>query len=232
MTLSTFAVRDPTDGRGFQRKRFRRWGFPGFTETVGVALLDATLLGIPILPLFVFLAEVAVVTIGTMRTIFVSRGRKRLAPILGIFEVSIWLFAIGQVMQNLSDVGCFVAFAAGFAAGNYFGILLEKKLAIGDLVVNVISRRDMRGLIESLKLAEYGVTVVAGQGATGPVQVVSTVIKRKELNNVLGIIKGFDGKAFYSVNELQTAASGVFPMPRSRLRAALPAGIRLFRSAA
>jgi uncharacterized protein YebE (UPF0316 family) len=186
----------------------------------------------PILPVFVFLAEVAVVTLGTMRTIFISRGRKRLAPFLGIFEVSIWLFAIGQVMSNLSDIGCFVAFATGFAAGNYFGILLEKKLAIGDLVVTITSHRNMQTLITNLKAAEYGVTVIDGQGATGPVQVVSTVIKRKELENVLAIIKQFDGNAFYAVNELQSAAAGVFPAARGRLRSALPAGIRLFRSAA
>jgi uncharacterized protein YebE (UPF0316 family) len=201
-------------------------------EIINVALLDATCLGMPILPLFVFIAEAAVVTLSTMRTIFISRGRKGLAPFLGIFEVSIWLFAIGQVMSNLSDIGCFVAFATGFAAGNYFGILLEKKLAIGNLVVTVTSHRDVHALIKSLKAAEYGVTVIDAQGATGPVQVVSTVIKRKELENVLTIIKHFDGGAFYSVNELQSAAAGVSPAARGRLRAALPAGIRLFRSAA
>jgi uncharacterized protein YebE (UPF0316 family) len=207
-------------------------GCPRFTEILSVALLDAICLGMPILPVFVFIAEVAVVTLSTMRTIFISRGRKRLAPFLGIFEVSIWLFAIGQVMSNLSDIGCFVAFATGFAAGNYFGILLEKKLAIGNLVVTVTSHRDMEALIANLKAAEYGVTVIDAQGATGPVQVVSTVIKRKELDRVLTIIKQFDGNAFYSVNELQSAAAGVFPAARSRLRAALPAGVRLFRSAA
>jgi len=201
-------------------------------EIINVALLDATCLGMPILPVFVFIAEVAVVTLGTMRTIFISRGRKRLAPFLGIFEVSIWLFAIGQVMSNLSDIGCFIAFASGFAAGNYFGILLEKKLAIGNLVVTVTSHRDVHTLIKSLKAAEYGVTVIDAQGATGPVHVVSTVIKRKELDNVLTIIKQFDGSAFYSVNELQSAAAGVYPAARGRLRGALPAGIRLFRSAA
>jgi uncharacterized protein YebE (UPF0316 family) len=197
-----------------------------------VDLLDASCLGIPVLPLFVFLAEVTVVTLSTMRTIFISRGKKRLAPFLGVFEVSIWLFAIGQVMRNLSDLGCFVAFAGGFTAGNYFGILIEKKLAIGNLVVTVTSHRDVQTLIRSLKAAEYGVTVMDAQGATGPVHVVSTVIKRKELDNVQGIIKEFDGSAFYSVNELQSAAAGVFPAARRRLRAALPTGLGLFRPAA
>jgi uncharacterized protein YebE (UPF0316 family) len=195
-------------------------------------LASTTLFSGLTLPLFVFLAEVAVVTLSTMRTIFISRGRKFLAPILGLFEVSIWLFAIGQVMQNLSDMRCFVAFAGGFTVGNFLGILLEKKLAIGNLVVNVISHRDAAMLIESLKLAKYGVTAIGAQGATGPVQVVTTVIKRKELNNVLSLIKQFDAKAFYSVNEIQAAASGIFPETKNRLRGEFPPAPRLFRTAA
>ena len=159
-----------------------------------------------ILPVFVFLAEVTVVTLSTIRTIFVARGMKYLAPLLGLFEVSIWLFAIGQVMRNLNDPWCFIAFAAGFTMGNFLGIHIEKRLAIGNLVVNVISHKDAGVLVESLKQAEYGVTAVDAQGAMGPVRVVTTVIRRKELANVLTLVKRFDERAFYSVNELQAAS--------------------------
>src|ERR1044071_7902580 len=71
----------------------------------------------------IFLAEMCVVTIGTLRIIFVARGRKYLAPLLGFFEIMSWLFAIGQVMQNLDNPVCFLAFAAGFTLGNFLGIL-------------------------------------------------------------------------------------------------------------
>jgi uncharacterized protein YebE (UPF0316 family) len=74
------------------------------------------------LPLLVFVAEVCVVTLSTIRIIFVSRGMKVLASVLGFFEISIWLFAIGQIMQNLSDFGCYLAFSGGFTLGNYLGI--------------------------------------------------------------------------------------------------------------
>jgi uncharacterized protein YebE (UPF0316 family) len=206
----------------------------GKTEEVGVVVLLASTSWFSdlTLPLFIFLAEVAVVTLCTMRTIFISRRRKFLAPLLGLVEVSIWLFAIGQVMRNLSDLRCYLAFAGGFTIGNFLGILLEKKLAIGNLVVNVISHRDAAMLIESLKLAKYGVTAIGAQGAKGPVQVVTTVIKRKELGNVLSLIKQFDAKAFYSVNEIQAAESGIFPETKNRLRGAFPGSPKLFRTAA
>src|SRR5712692_7979401 len=129
---------------------------------------------LPALPLLVFFAELCVVTLGTIRIIFVARGMKILAPFLWFFEVSIWLFAIGQIMQNLTDLGCYLAFAGGFTAGNYLGVLIEKKLAIGSVVVRVITPREVGELIVGLQAAEYGVTTIDAQGGTGPVKVVLT----------------------------------------------------------
>ena len=185
-----------------------------------------------LLPVLVFLAELCVVTLCTLRVIFLARGMKILAPVLGFFEVTIWLFAIGQIMQNLSDLWCYLAFASGFTLGNFLGVLIEKKLAIDSVVIHITTRRDADELVEHLRRAEYGVTRMDARGATGPVQVVFTVIKRKELPNVVAIIKGFDPRAFYSVNELQAAAEGIAPASRSRLRGVLPLSLRFSRSAA
>jgi uncharacterized protein YebE (UPF0316 family) len=184
------------------------------------------------LPLLVFLAELCVVTIGTIKIIFVARGMKLLAPLLGFFEVSIWLFAISQILQNLSDVGLSFAFAGGFTAGNFLGVIIEKKLAIGSVVVRVITPRDVTDLIGGLHAADYGVTTIDAQGATGPVKIVFTIVRRKELEHVVSIIKAFDANAFYSVDDLQSLQAGVFPVPKGRLRGLVPVPLRLFRSAA
>lgn len=174
-----------------------------------------------LVPLAIFLAEMCVVTLGTLRIIFVSRGMRFLAPLLGFFEIMIWLFAISQVMQNLSHVACFLAFAGGFTLGNFLGIIIEKKLAIGTLVVRIITRRECGELVEGLRAANYGVTCVDAQGATGPVKIVFSVIKRKELSRVVALIGRFHPKAFYSVDEIQAAAEGVFPQAPPRRAPAL-----------
>src|SRR5512136_2996901 len=84
-----------------------------------------------IMPLLIFLARICDVSIGTMRIIFVSKGKKNIAPILGFFEVLIWITAISKIMQNLDDYINYVAYAAGFATGNLVGMILEEKLAMG-----------------------------------------------------------------------------------------------------
>jgi uncharacterized protein YebE (UPF0316 family) len=170
-----------------------------------------------LLPLSVFTAELCVVTIGTLRIIFVSRGMKFLAPVLGFFEVMTWLFAITQIMQNLSNPACFVAFAAGFAVGNFLGIQIERKLAMGSAVIRVITRQDSDALTGALRGANYGVTTLEGQGGTGPVRVVLTVVKRRELDRVVAIIKQHEPRAFYSIDELQSVAEGIFPARRGVL---------------
>jgi uncharacterized protein YebE (UPF0316 family) len=183
------------------------------------------------LPLAVFVAEMAVVTLGTLRIIFVSRGRRLLAPLLGCFEVSIWLFAVGQTMQNLSDPACFAAFAGGFTCGNFLGVLIEKRLALGTVVVRAITRKDGSALAERLSEGGYGVTLLDGQGATGPVQVLLTVVPRRVLPTVTALLRAADPAVFLSVDEIQSASQGVFPCTRGRARLA-PAPVRLSREAA
>jgi uncharacterized protein YebE (UPF0316 family) len=173
---------------------------------------------LPGLPLLVFVAELSVVTLGTMRIIFISRGMKWLAPLLGFFEVCIWLFAIGQIMRNLNNIGCYLGFAGGFTMGNFLGVWLEKRLALGKVVVHVITTNDANELMERLRTENYGVTLLDARGGTGPVKMVLTVIQRKELGHVLDLIKGFDAHAFYAVNDLQVTAAGIFPSSRGRLR--------------
>ena len=56
-----------------------------------------------ILPLMIFVARIMDVSIGTLRIIFVSRGNKLVAPILGFFEVLIWIFAISYIIQHLDN---------------------------------------------------------------------------------------------------------------------------------
>jgi uncharacterized protein YebE (UPF0316 family) len=182
------------------------------------------------LPFFIFGAEVCVVTISTVRTIFVARGMRYLAPVLGFFEVSIWLFAIGEVMKNLSDFTCSLAFAGGFTLGNFLGILVEQKLAMGSAVVRIITRRDATELIEWLREAGFGVTSVDAHGATGPVQMVFTVVKRKRLGEVLTLAKRFDPRVFYSVDDIQSAADNVPTPERRRLRGLIPAFFHLERA--
>jgi len=176
-----------------------------------------------ILPLLVFFARILDVSLGTMRIIFTSRGKRHLAPFLGFVEVFIWVVVISQIVGNLSNIAGYFAYAAGFAAGNYVGIFIEEKLALGTLIIRAILNETSVELIDRLRSAGFGVTSFIAQGATGPVTVVYTVFRRKELNQVVDIIRQVNPKIFYTVEEIRSAREGIFHPPKSST-----SGSRLF----
>ena len=167
------------------------------------------------LPFLIFVARVTDVSMGTVRIIFISRGLKYLASIVGFFEILIWLLAIGQIMKNLSSPACYVAYAGGFAAGNFIGISIAEKLSLGVALIRVITQKDALPLVEQLKDTNYGVTSVDGHGATGQVKVVFTIVPRREVPSVIALIKRFNPHAFYSIEEVGFVEKGTFPLRKS-----------------
>ena len=164
-----------------------------------------------IIPFLIFLARIADVSLGTIRLIFISRGMKYIAPIVGFFEILIWLLAIGQIMNNLTSPVCYVAYAGGFAMGNFIGISIAEKLSLGVVLIRIVTKKDATELVECLNSADYGVTSVDGHGATGQVMVLFTIVPRREVKNVVDIIMKFNPSAFYTIEEVGFMEKGVFP---------------------
>lgn len=173
--------------------------------------IDSETLSLIIVPILIFIARVTDVTFGTIRIILISRGRKFVAPIFAFFEIIIWLFAISQIMQHLSNVIYYLAYALGFSAGTFVGIWVEEKMALGMVIIRIITKKDASKLVEHLRSIGYGVTSFDGQGATGPVKLIYMTIERKDIDNIIEIIKEFNPKAFFSIEEVRLENAGVFP---------------------
>ncbi len=165
-----------------------------------------------LLPALIFLARICDVTLDTLRIIYVGRGMKFLAPVIGFVEVLIWLVAITQIFKNLSNPVCYVAYAGGFAMGNFIGILIEEKMAIGTVVIRIITQKDAQSLIDCLKENRYGVTHVDAQGAMGQVKIIFTIVKRKSIDSVLEIVRVCNPLAFYTIEDVRSVRKGVFPL--------------------
>jgi uncharacterized protein YebE (UPF0316 family) len=164
-----------------------------------------------VLPILIFSARVADVSLGTIRVIFISKGLKYIAPVIGFFEVIIWLLAIGQVMQNLTNVASYIAYGAGFATGTLMGMLVEERLSLGTVIIRVITRKDSADLVSRLRSLNYGVTEVNAEGSTGHVKVLLMVIRRQDTNEVVAAIKQFNPAAFFPIEEVKSVKEGVFP---------------------
>ncbi|MBN2720112.1 MAG: DUF2179 domain-containing protein [Proteobacteria bacterium] len=168
-----------------------------------------------VVPILIFLGRIADVTVGTMRIIFVSRGLRMLSVVAGFVEIMVWLLVLRQIMGNLDHWTYFIAYAAGFSAGNYIGITIERHLAIGHIIVRVITQKEAPGLERYLRNHDFMMTVLDARGDTGPVKVLFMVIKRKALGEVLRVIRKFHPLAYYTVEDLRYVSQRM-PDPVSR----------------
>ncbi len=163
-----------------------------------------------ILPGLIFFARILDQSIGTMRLIFLSKGMKHIAPFLGFFEVIIWLLAIGQIMQHLDNWVCYIAYGAGFATGNFVGMILEEKLSLGTSIIRVILTHESPELITALNSHNFGLTILDAEGAKGKVKIIFSIIRRKEIPVFLNTLHVYHPAAFYTIEDVKTARDGVF----------------------
>lgn len=159
----------------------------------------------------IFLARIIDVSIGTVRIILVARDLRFLASLLGFFEVLIWLVAISQIVTNLNSIELYIGYSAGFAAGTYIGMTVERRLSIGTLLVRIVLPGGINGLAKKLAEAGHRVTELAGEGAKGPVSILFTIIKRSRLREVIDTVNTFHPDAFYTVEDIRLARHAVAP---------------------
>ena len=159
----------------------------------------------------IFIARICDVTLDTLRIIFVSKGNKLVAPILGFFEVLIWIIAITRIIKNLSNPVCYIAYAAGFATGNYVGLLVEERLAVGIVLIRIITTREVPELTLKLSQLNIGITSIEAKGSKGKVNVIFTVVPRTIVQDALHLILESDREAFYSIEDIRSVNKGIFP---------------------
>ncbi|TGL63526.1 DUF2179 domain-containing protein [Leptospira sarikeiensis] len=152
-----------------------------------------------LLPLGIYCARMTDVSIGTVRIILISRERKIFAAMLGFVEVLLWLIVITQIMRNLSNVLCYIAYAGGFATGTFLGMVVEEKLAIGHSLIRIIVPEKGEEIVQNLTQAGYRTTSLEAQGARGPVKVILSFLRRKDIPIVLAILKKTAPGAFYTI---------------------------------
>ncbi|MCB1190812.1 MAG: DUF2179 domain-containing protein [Leptospiraceae bacterium] len=167
-----------------------------------------------LVPLLIMIARMLDVSIGTIRIIFVSKGKEKVAASLGFIEVIIWLIAITQVLKNLTNPISYIAFAIGFSLGNIIGIKIERKLAVGMQIIRIIKKNKLRTLQLLLRDEGYGVTTVIGQGGKNDVEIVYVVLERRKTKTALKIVEMIEPDSFVTIQDILSHQKGFFKAPQ------------------
>lgn len=156
----------------------------------------------------IFFARVVDVSIGTVRMILAAKGYRRIAPILGFFEVFIWITVVSHVFSTMSGVLSYLFYAGGFAAGNYVGILIESKINLGFRSVRIITQKRGKEISDKLREASFGITTVKGEGLKGEVLLIYTVVAKSTVAQLLEIVDIEDDSAFITIEDISSHKSG------------------------
>ncbi|MGH7503126.1 MAG: DUF2179 domain-containing protein [Longimicrobiales bacterium] len=173
-------------------------------------------------PIIIFALRLFDVSLSTIRILLAVRNRRVLVPIIGFFEVLIWVFAAGNAIRHLESVWHVLGYAAGFSTGTLVGLWIEEKLAIGIATMRVVTKRTGAGLAEGMRQLGCGVTELIGQGRHGAVEVLFSVVPRRRIPDVIAEVERWDPDAFITVEEPREIRRGwMHSTPRLRLQTGL-----------
>jgi uncharacterized protein YebE (UPF0316 family) len=167
---------------------------PGALEVIATSIL-------------IVLARIGDVSLGTVRTVAVINGRRWLSWVLGFFEVLLWIVVVSRVIQTIGESPLYpIAYALGFATGNFIGITIENHVAYGEQVVRIFSRRGA-ALATILRERGFRVTEFEGRGRDGPVEMLFIETRRKTVPAALAAARNIDPECFYVVDDVRVASA-------------------------
>jgi uncharacterized protein YebE (UPF0316 family) len=158
--------------------------------------------------LLIFILRVSDMPRDTLRVLFVMRGKKRIAWILGFFQSAIFVLAIGKVLTQLDNPLNIIGYAAGFATGNVVGMYIEERIAIGHVLINIISPRRGSAIVNHLRQNGYAVTELSGRGKDGMVSMINCSVLRKQVDTVRLLVNEIDPEAFITAEDVRPVRRG------------------------
>ena len=161
-----------------------------------------------LIALGIFFLRVGDMSLDTIRVLFVVRGKKKLAWILGFFQALIFVVAISSVLANVKNPLTIIGYAGGFATGNVVGMLIEERLAIGHIHLSIISPARGSAIAELLRDNGYAVTEMSGRGLSGVVTVLSVDVIRRKIDEVETLVLEADPQAFITADDVRPIRRG------------------------
>jgi uncharacterized protein YebE (UPF0316 family) len=156
----------------------------------------------------IFALRVSDMTFDTLRMLFVVRGRKGIAWVLGFAQSVIFVIAITSVLSHLDNPLNVIGYAAGFATGNVVGMIIEERMAIGHIEFTIISSTRGAAVAEELRKNGYAVTEISARGRGGMVTLLQVNVLRKDMDNIETIVLEADPEAFVTANEVRPIRRG------------------------
>lgn len=146
--------------------------------------------------LLILLLQLIYVPLLTLRTIFLVKNITVLAAIIGVLEMSIYVFGLSLVFNGNQSVLAMGIYAIGFGIGIFAGTAIEKKLAIGYVYTTVNTKTKNEEMANFLRGEGFAVTTFVGEGRDGNRYKYEILTKRNREAELFYLIEKFEPSAF------------------------------------
>ncbi len=160
--------------------------------------------------LFVFTMRLIDMSLDTLRMVFIMRGRKLIAGLIGATQAAVFILAVSQVLKGDLNFWNVLGYAAGFGCGVMLGMLAEERLAIGYAMFRIYSPARGAAIAKALRDLGHAATEFTAQGKEGTVTVINCAVARKDVTKVQAVVAAADPNAFVTVDEVRPMNRGHF----------------------
>ena len=161
----------------------------------------------------IFLARIVDVSLGTIRTVLVVKGKNITPAIVAFFEVLIWFYAAREALSSeIDSILIPIFYSGGYAAGTYIGTFISNHFVEGLIGVQVIIREPLISkMIKSIRDAGFGVSVIDLKNTHEKTKKNMLIIhlNKSKLKRLTRIIRKNDPDAFVVINENKYIQNGL-----------------------
>ncbi len=161
----------------------------------------------------IFLARIVDVSLGTIRTVLVVKGKNLTPAIVAFFEVLVWFYAAREALNTeIASILIPIFYAGGYAAGTYIGTFISTHFVEGLIGVQVITKQSKEPhMLDEIRAAGFGASVIDLKNTHEKSKKDMLIIhlNKSKLKKLTKIIRRNDPDAFVVINENKYIQNGL-----------------------
>ncbi|MBR1413947.1 MAG: DUF2179 domain-containing protein [Bacilli bacterium] len=159
----------------------------------------------------IFLARILDVSIGTLRTMIMVKGKRNIASIMAFFEVLIWFLVAKEALNtNMKSIIIPISYSLGYASGTFIGAYLANRF-IKDIICVQVITYDNKKMLKEIRDNDFGLSVIElmQEKKDKKYKIMLYIqLKKRKLKELEELIKKYDTTAFIVVNETKNIING------------------------
>ena len=151
----------------------------------------------------IFFARILDVSLNTVRTTFVIKGKTFIVALIAFIEITIWLLVARTAINVELNLWIVLSYSGGYTMGTILGTTFINKFVKTNMELIVISTKIKN--TKKIKEKNFGVSIL-NKDKNKTILLIET--NKKRLDELTTLLKKLDNEAFITIKETKTIING------------------------